>query len=49
MLTAQDYSVSQFGDRLLYASQDFYHLTDLEGSDLLRIPRWDSLDLPADD
>lgn len=49
LLTAQDYSVSQFGDRLLYASQDFYHLTDLEGNDLLRIPRWGSLDLPADD
>lgn len=49
VLTAQDYSVSQFGDRLLYASQDFYHLTDLEGNDLLRLPRWGSLDLPADD
>ena len=49
LLTAQDYSLTQFGDRLLYVSEYFYHLADLEGNDLLRIPRWSSLDLPADD
>lgn len=49
VLTAQDYSLTQFGDRLLYVSEGFYHLCDLEGNDLLRIPRWSSLDLPADD
>lgn len=48
LFTTREYP-QQFGDRLLYVSEDFYHLCDLEGSDLLRIPRWASLDLPADD
>ena len=48
LFTTREYP-QQFGDRLLWADDAYYHLTDLEGTDLIRYPRWSSLDLPADD
>ena len=48
LFTTREYP-QQFGDRLLWADDAYYHLTDLEGTDLIRFPRWSSLDLPADD
>ena len=38
LLRCQGYAL-QYGDRILYASEAYYHLCDLEGNDLLRIPR----------
>lgn len=41
--------VSQWGDRLLIADSDSYRLTDLEGNDLMRLSRYEKLDIPAED
>ena len=38
LFTAQGY-VGQYGDRLVYADEEYYRLCDLTGEDLLRIPR----------
>ena len=38
LLRCQGYAL-QYGDQILYASEAYYHLCDLEGNDLLRIPR----------
>ena len=48
MFTA-DGNVIQWGDRLLIADSDSYRLTDLEGSDLIRLSRFDQLDIPAEE
>ena len=42
-------NVEQWGDRLLIADSDSYRLTDLEGSDLIRLSRFDQLDIPAEE
>lgn len=48
MFTA-DGNVIQWGDRLLVADETSYRLTDLEGSDLIRLSRFDQLDIPAEE
>ena len=42
-------TVEQWGDRLLVADETSYRLTDLEGSDLIRLSRFDQLDIPAEE
>ena len=48
MFTADGNDI-QWGDRLLIADSDSYRLTDLEGSDLIRLSRFDQLDIPAEE
>ena len=40
-------SVEQWGDRFIIADEDSYRVTDLEGRDLLRLTRWTTSDIPA--
>ena len=44
LLVAQDQSLMQWGDRLIFTYELYYRVTDLEGSDLLRIPRFSRAD-----
>ena len=39
----------QFYDRLILADGDCYRLTDLEGRDLIRLSRWITADIPAEE
>lgn len=40
LLTARDGSFTQYGERLVFLDDLFYRVTDLEGNDLIRIPRF---------
>ncbi len=40
LLIARDDSLRQFANHLTFADDDYYRLTDLEGNDLIRIPRF---------
>ena len=48
LLTAEG-GVYLWGDRLLIADAGSYRLTDLGGSDLIRLTRWQSADIPAEE
>lgn len=48
LFSAREYP-EQFGDRLIFADETSYRVTDLAGRDLIRLSRWAALDLPADD
>ena len=42
-------SARQFGDRLIIVDDDCYRLTDLEGNDLIRLSRWITTDIQAEE
>jgi len=44
LVVAQDQSLMQWGDRLVFTDELYYRVTDLEGNDLLRIPRFSRSD-----
>ena len=48
-LLVADGTANQFGDRLQIADAGSYRLTDLEGNDLIRLSRWQAMDIPAED
>ena len=48
LLTAEG-GVYLWGDRLLIADAGSYRLTDLGGNDLIRLTRWQSADIPAEE
>lgn len=49
LFTCRDYYLIQFGDRVIFADDTSYRMTDLAGHDILRLSRWELLDFPADD
>ena len=49
LFTCRDYYLTQFGDRVIFADDTSYRVTDLAGHDILRLSRWELLDFPADD
>ncbi len=49
LLLTADGTVTQWGDRLLIADETAFRLTDLDGGELIRLSRWDSLDIPAEE
>ncbi len=44
LLTTRDGSLRQFGNRLIFADDNYYRLTDLDGNDLIRLPRFSAAD-----
>ena len=48
-LLRSDGAAFQFLDRLLIADGGSYRLTDLEGRDLIRISRWEAMDIPMEE
>ena len=49
LFTCRDYYLTQFGDRVIFADDTSYRMTNLAGHDILRLSRWELLDFPADD
>ena len=48
LLTAEG-ALTQWDDRLLIADGESYRLTDLDANDLIRLSRWQALDVPAEE